>query len=46
MIIAATSVSELPAFAGLPVINVPESATLALLATGLGAIAVVRRFRK
>ncbi len=48
-LIAATAVLSLPAFAGTPVnppSAMPEPATLALLATGVGAIALVRRFRK
>lgn len=46
---AVTSVLSLPTFAGTvvtPPSTVPEPATLALLATGMGAIALVRRFRK
>lgn len=44
-----TAVLSLTTFAGTvvtPPAAVPEPATLALLATGMGAIALVRRFRK
>jgi|KBSMisStaDraftv2_1062788.scaffolds.fasta_scaffold1190410_1 hypothetical protein len=41
VVIAGVSISL---FAGTPV-AVPEPTTLALLATGLGAVALVRRFR-
>ena len=45
---AATAVLSLPTMAGVavPPATMPEPATLALLATGMGAIALVRRFRK
>lgn len=45
---AATAVLSLPTMAGVaaPPAAMPEPATLALLATGMGAIALVRRFRK
>ena len=45
----ATALLSAPAFAAVPVeppANAPEPVTLALLATGLGAVAVARRFRR
>jgi hypothetical protein len=46
---AVTALLGLPAFAGipnLPPVRVPEPATAALMACGLGAVALARRFRK
>lgn len=47
-LIGAAAVLSLPTMAGVaaPPATMPEPATLALLATGMGAIALVRRFRK
>jgi hypothetical protein len=43
---AATFALSLPAFAGVnPNATVPEPITLTLLATGIGAVAVVRKLR-
>lgn len=46
MLSAATSVLSVPTFAGVAVTptSVPEPGTMLLLAAGMGAIAVVRRF--
>jgi hypothetical protein len=49
MFASAMAVSSASAFAGAvapPPSHVPEPATLALLATGMGAVALVRKFRK
>jgi hypothetical protein len=47
MLAIAVAVSALPAFAGEPqTVPVPEPATLALLASGIGGVAVLRRLRK
>ena len=45
MLIGATVVLSVSAFAA-DVQPVPEPATLSLLATGLGAVAMIRSFRK
>jgi hypothetical protein len=42
---ALVAVISVPAFAGATV-QVPEPATLLLVATGIGAVAIVRRLRK
>lgn len=43
---AAALVSSAPAFAGISIIhNAPEPATILLLASGVGAVAVLRRYR-
>lgn len=44
-LIAVLAVSSLPAFAGVEVTKAPEPSTLLLVATGVGAIAMVRNFR-
>jgi predicted enzyme related to lactoylglutathione lyase len=49
MLAAAIAVASVSAFAGAvvtPPSHVPEPATLALLATGMGAVALVRKLRK
>lgn len=46
MLSAAAFVVSLPAFAGtVPPPHVPEPVTLTLLATGIGAVALVRKLR-
>jgi hypothetical protein len=44
-LIAVLAISSLPASAGVGVHTAPEPATLLLVATGVGAVAVVRRLR-
>ena len=43
---AAVAVLAAPAFAGEPIPVVPEPGTMALLASGIGGIAVLRRMLK
>lgn len=44
-LIAVLAVSSLPAFAGIVSGKAPEPSSLLLVATGVGAVAVVRRLR-
>ena len=46
LLVVATVGLSVSAFAGVPAVHVPEPASLALVATGVGAVALVRRFRK